>query len=124
MLVGREPVFLVAGQERLHAIGVLPHPLELGGELLVELHVGLGLVPGDGIVLEALASTWRILGQSGRPSLHERRELLARLLGPTPGASLAMPPIAWSFWLEEPVGRVLAIVQVADRRSGIPRAGP
>ena len=29
VLIGRQPVFLVAGQERLHAAGVLPHPVEL-----------------------------------------------------------------------------------------------
>ena len=97
-----------------HAAGVLPHPVELGGELLVEFDVGLGLVPGDGILLEAWRDDLADPRPVGLPS-----SMSAAICRADCSADarplLAMPPITWSFWRKNWSVACSPIFQVARR---------
>ena len=99
MLVGREPVFLVTGQESLDSAGILPHPIERRGQLLIEPHVGFRLVLGNRIFLDARASTWRIFGQSGRPWFRSDSSCWCDCSAEA-SVPRAIAPVTCEFWLK------------------------
>ena len=114
MLVGCQPILLVAGQERAHAAGFLAHPLEFGRELLIGLHVPLRLVAGDRKFLEGARQQLPDPGPVGPALIQKRRELLPRFLGRVVRASRqgAHDLVVLA---EIPLGRVLLFVEVAHR---------